>query len=105
MELVNLRSKFRIESILFKILHKNKFNNIFKDISNLNEFCDCYIIIEEERLKINKILEENNFNYCQKIKLLKNNVRLVHACNKRQIYLQNIVNNWDFYREKLNKFL
>ena len=105
MELVNLRSKFRIENIIYKILHKNKYINIFKDIYNLNEFCECYIIIEEERIKINQILKDNNFNYFQKIELLKNNQRLTKACFNRHIYLEKIVDNWELYREKLNFYL
>lgn len=105
MELVNLKTKYRIESRIFNILKKNNFKNIFKNIKYLDEFCECYIIIEEERLKINKIIQINKLSTYSKILLLKHNKKLRKACFERNIYLELIYNNWSFYREKLNYYL
>ena len=99
MELVNLKTIYRIEGRILNILENNKFKNIFKDIKYLNEFCECYIIIEEERIKINRLTTSSKIIY------MKSNKRLIDACRDRHIYLNFIYNNWDFYKEKLNKYL
>lgn len=97
-ELVYLNTKEKIEERLFSILKKNNFRNIFKGISILNEFSICYKIIEEERLVINKVLKNKNLNNEDHINLLKNNERLLNACNDKKIYLEVIFQNWDIFK-------
>ena len=105
MELVNLKTKIRIESRIFNILKKNKFKNIFKDVIYLNEFCECYLFIERERLKLIDLVKKHNFSNYAKIQYLRNNRKLANICISRHYYLDLIYQNWNFYREKLNKFL
>ena len=97
-ELVYLNTKEKIENRLFSILKKNNFRNIFKGISILSEFSMCYKIIEEERLVINKIIKNKNLNNEDQINLLKNNERLLNACNDKKIYLEVIFQNWDIFK-------
>lgn len=97
-ELVYLNTKDKIENRLFSILKKNNFINIFKGISILSEFSMCYKIIEEERLVINKIIKNKNLNNEDQINLLKNNERLLNACNDKKIYLEVIFQNWDIFK-------
>lgn len=97
-ELVYLNTKDKIENRLFSILKKNNFINIFKGITILSEFSMCYKIIEEERLVINKIIKNKNLNNEDQINLLKNNERLLNACNDKKIYLEVIFQNWDIFK-------
>ena len=97
-ELVYLNTKEKIDNRLFSILEKNNFRNIFKGISILSEFSICYKIIEEERLVINKIIKNKNFNNENHIYLLKNNQRLLNACKEKNIYLEVIFQNWDIFK-------
>lgn len=97
-ELVYLNTKEKIEDRLFSILKKNNFRNVFKGISILSEFSMCYKIIEEERLVINKIIKNKNFNNENHIYLLKNNQRLLNACESKNIYLEVIFQNWNIFR-------
>ena len=97
-ELVYLNTKEKIENRLFSILEKNNFRNVFKGISILSEFSICYKIIEEERLVINKIIKNKNLNSIDHIDLLKNNERLINACDEKNIYLEVIFQNWNLFR-------
>lgn len=97
-ELVYLNTKEKIENRLFSILEKNNFRNVFKGISILSEFSICYKIIEEERLVINKIIKNKNLNSIDHINLLKNNERLINACDEKNIYLEVIFQNWNLFR-------
>ena len=105
MELINLKTKNRIESRIFKILKKNNFTNIFKDVIYLNEFCECYIIIEKERIELINFISKYNLSDSEKIRHLRKNRKLINICISRHYYLDLIYKNWDFYKEKLNKFL
>ena len=87
-ELVYLNTKEKIEDRLFSILKKNNFRNVFKGISILSEFSMCYKIIEEERLVINKIIKNKNFNNENHIYLLKNNQRLLNACESKKVHVE-----------------
>lgn len=97
-ELVYLNTKEKIENRLFSILKKNNFRNVFKGITILSEFSMCYNIIEEERLIINKIIKNKNLNNEDQINLLKNNERLLNACNDKKIYLEVIFQNWNIFK-------
>ena len=81
-----------IEYFLFKILTKNNFINKYTDIPNLNEFFEIYKIIEKMRIKLlnNKKLNIIYYKY------------LYNICKERHVYLDNIVRNWDFYKNIIN---
>ena len=84
--------KKNIEIFLFDILVKNNFINKYTHIPNLNEFFEIYKIIEKERIKLlnNKKLNIVYYKY------------LYNICKKRHIFLDNIVKNWNFYKNIIN---
>ena len=116
-ELINLHTKKHIETKLCLILEKNKFVNLIDYNNNgllsLYLFFHNYILIEKERLKINRKMEIVN-KYCNtynivgidryeiinefKYYLVINNYNLAIYCQYKNIHLSNIFNNWKFYR-------
>ena len=106
--MVNIKSKKRIETLLFNIIKKNNFNNIFKTIPVFFEFCGCYQIIEEQRIIINEKnnnLDKNNKNYNNIYWIIKQNSILKDACSKRNIYLDIIINEWEFYKKEIKIYI
>lgn len=100
-ELINMNNKRIIENKLFKIIKDNNFKNIFKNIPILFNFFECYRIIENERILINKIIIYKNVGKYQRAKLIRNNMNLINTCKLKNIYLDAIVKDWGYLKNML----
>jgi len=121
-ELINLNTRKYVENKLFSILKKNQFINPLNNTNSfisLHLFFHNYILIENERIKINKkldsverycdyyeILGVDRFDIMNELRkeLLNKNWNLMLYCDIKNMVLDEIFNNWKFYKndKKLN---